>query len=262
MWKNINFENCLSYIAGYSDTEGYVKNENCFEASPHRPGQADFEEKIHPAARPSISISRMCGAGGRTVASELMEYLQLHTSADRRWTIFDKNRIEKVLEDHRLSKKIAEFMPESHKSRLAEMLEQMRGLHPPVSTIINQTVETVWNLATGGYVILVGRAANVITEKLANVYHVRLVGALENRIARIEAVYELGRTDAREFIQRQDAAKRRYMRDYFGREIDDPMLYHMIINTDKISYGNAARLIGDAVINRFKLAASPKLTTG
>jgi cytidylate kinase len=49
------------------------------------------------------------------------------------------------------------------------------------------------------------------------------------------------------------------MRDYFGREIDDPMLYHMIINTDKISYENAARLIGDAVINRFKPAGGAVL---
>ena len=91
-----------------------------------------------------------------------------------------------MLEDHQLSKRIAEFLPEDHKSLFAEMLEKMRGLHPPTTTVLKQTAETIWNLAESGHVILVGRAANVITGKLDNVFHVRLVGSLENRIARVE----------------------------------------------------------------------------
>jgi cytidylate kinase len=237
MWKNINLEKCLSHINSHTASE----------------------RNSHPAVKPSITISRMCGAGGRTVASKLVEYLQPHTPAGRCWTIFDKKLIEKALEDHNLSIRIAEFLPEDRKSLFAEVIEKMRGLHPATSVLVKQTVETVWNLAAGGYVILVGRAANVITERLDNVYHVRLVGSLENRIVRVEEVYEMGRSDAREFIRSQDAAKRHYMKEYFGREIDDPMLYHMIINTDKISYEHAARLIGDAVISRFKLAAGAGL---
>lgn len=256
MWKNINFGNCLSYINSSAASEAYVNRHPASEA--HVGGAAS--EGIHPSARPSITISRMCGAGGRTVASKLVDYLQPHTPAGHNWTIFDKNLIEKVLVDHHLSKRLAEFLPEDHKSLFAEVIEKMRGLHPPTSTIVEQTVETVWNLAEGGYVILVGRAANVITEKLPNVFHVRLVGSLEGRIARVEEVYEMGRSGAREFIKAQDLAKRRYMKDYFGREIEDPMLYHMVINTDKISYENAARLIGDAVIRRCKLAANAGLT--
>jgi cytidylate kinase len=236
MWKNISFEQCLSHI--------------------------NRQAKSGSTANPSITISRMCGAGGRTVASKLVEYLQPHTPAGRSWTIFDKKLIEQVLADHHLSKRLVEFLPEDHKSLVAELIENLRGLHPPTSTIVEQTVETIWNLAAAGQVILVGRAANVITEKLDNVYHVRLVGSLENRIARVEEVYELGRNDAREFILAQDAAKRRYMKEYFGREIDDPTLYHLIINTDKISYEQAARLIGEAVVNRFKLAANAGFKAG
>jgi cytidylate kinase len=252
MWKNINFENCLSYINRHASSEAYVGSGSATGAGPH--GFAGSEGEIHPSAKPSVTISRMCGSGGRTVASELAKYLQTHTPAGRAWTIFDKNLIAKVLEDHHLSRRIGEFLTEDGKSLLAETIEKMRGLHPPTAIMVKHTAETIWNLAASGYVILVGRAANVVTENLDNVYHVRLVGSLENRVARIEEVYEMGRADAQEFIKTQDAAKRRYLREYFGREIDDPMLYHMVINTDKISYEQAARLIGDAVINRFKLA--------
>ena len=231
MWKHINLEKCLSHITGH--TAAVVENLS--------------------SVRPSITISRMCGAGGRTVASQLAEYLQSRHPAGRAWTIFDKKLIEMVLEEHHLSKRIAEFLPEGHKSLVAEMIEKMRGLHPPTSTLVEQTAETIWQLAAGGHVILVGRAANLITERLDNVFHVRLVGSLEKRIRQVEQVYEMGRNDARKFVQAQDADKRRYMQEYFGRDIDDALHYHLIINTDEISYEHTAQLIGDAVIRHFKL---------
>jgi hypothetical protein len=37
------------------------------------------------------------------------------------------------------------------------------------------------------------------------------------------------------------------------------MLYNMIINTDKMAYVQAARLIGAAVINRVKQTPNPSL---
>jgi cytidylate kinase len=235
MWKNINLEKCLSHIHALAI-----------------PG-----DKNRPSAHPSITISRMCGAGGRTVASQLVEYLQPHTPYGYHWTIFDRNLIEKVLEDHHLSRRLAEFLPEKNQSLVAEIIEKMRGRHPPASAIVEQTVETIWKLAAGGHVILVGRAANLITEKLDNVFHVRLVGSLEKRIARVGEVFEMGPNDARAYVLAQDAAKQKYLKEYFGRDIDDPMIYHLIINTDLISYENAARMISDAVLGRFPPPAIP-----
>jgi len=235
MWKNINLEKCLSHI------EALAVSGN----------------KSRPSTRPSITLSRMCGAGGRTVASQLVEYLQPHAPSGYYWTIFDRNLIEKVLEDHHLSKRLAEFLPEKHQSLAAKMIEEMRGLHPPTSAIVEQTIETIWKLAEGGHVILVGRAANIITEKMDNVFHVRLVGSLEKRIARVEKVFEMDQNDARTYVLAQDAAKQKYLKEYFGRDIDDPMIYHMIINTDKISYENAAQMICDAVISRFPPPVPP-----
>jgi cytidylate kinase len=246
MWKNINFENVVSYINSSAASETYEKSKGAPDTFTR--SRSVSEVKIHPSARPAVTLSRMCGSRGRTVASALAEYLQSHTSSEHRWTIFDKDLIEKVLEDHHLSKRIADFLPEGHKSLFAETIERLRGLHPPTATIVKQTAETVWNLAASGYVILVGRAAAVITEKLDTVFRVRLVGSLEKRIAWVQELYEMGRTDARQFIKSQDAARRSYMKQHFDREIDDPLLYHMIINTDYVSHEMAARLIGDAVI--------------
>ena len=152
-----------------------------------------------------------------------------------------------------MSKRIAEFLPENHKSAFSDTLEGLLDLHPPISTIVKQTAETVRNLAEIGYVILVGRGANIITRRLPNVFHVRLVGSLERRMERVQEVYELGRQDAREFMHKQETGRNRYLKEHFGKNIDDPLLYHLIINTDQISYEDTARLIANAVIKRFQL---------
>ncbi len=232
MWKNINLEECLKHI----------------KAIP-------AAESTNPSApRPAITISRMCGSGGRTVASKLAEYLAPHAPCGRHWTIFDHDLIKKVLEDHSLPVRLAELLPESSKSRLGELMEKLRGKQPSASTIVEQTVETIWHLAEGGHVILVGRAANVITARLPNVFHVRLVGSPENRLERLEEVYDFDRKTALEYMKSQDAAKRHYLKKYFGADIDDAELYHLVINTDRILYDQAAKLIADAVIHWFKLS--------
>jgi hypothetical protein len=39
------------------------------------------------------------------------------------------------------------------------------------------------------------------------------------------------------------------IRKYFNADIDDPLLYHMIINTGQMGYEAAAKVIGDAVLD-------------
>lgn len=236
MWQNINLEKCLHHINSKRDSGG---------GGP-------------PEARPAITISRMCGSGGRTVASKLAEYLDPHAPYGYHWTVFDHELIKKVLAEHWLPVRLAEHLPERSQSLLGELMEKLRGQKPAASQIVEQTVETIWHLAEGGHVILVGRGANVITAKLRNVFHVRLVGSLENRIERLEEVYDFDRQEALDYLKSQDTAKRHYLKEYFGQDIDDPQLYHLMVNTDRISYGDAAKLIGDAVIHWFKMPAVPK----
>jgi cytidylate kinase len=203
---------------------------------------------------PVITISRMTGSGGRTVAAHLSEFLERKAVGQCRWTVFDKNLVEAVLQEHHLSKQIADYMPENHKSMIQDTVEEFLGLHPSSWTLVENTTRTILHLAQMGGVILVGRGANVITSKLPNAFHVRLVGSVEKRSQRVEAVYQLSPNAALEFIAKEDRGRRRYLKAHFGKDIDDPLLYDLIINTDQLSCSDAAALIGDCVIKRFKLA--------
>ncbi len=231
MWKNIGLEKCVSFIEYGS--RGKIAG-----------------EAVCP---PAITISRLTGAGGYAVASALVDYFQSTVPSRQRWTVFDQNLVEKVLEEHRLSKQVAKYMEEGHVSMVRDSIEEWMGLHPSSWTMVQKTNATILRLAQMGHVILIGRGAMVITSKLKNVFHVRLVGSLENRIEYGQRFYGLDRKKALDFIKKRDEARKRYLKDNFDVDPDNPLLYHIIINTDLVSYDQAASLIGDEVIKRFNL---------
>jgi cytidylate kinase len=239
MWKNIGYERCLSFI-------------NCQLSPGGRSGN-------DPSSHPAITISRMTGSGGRTVAAELAELLQTHAPGHCPWTVFDRNLMEKVLEDHHLPGRLARFAPENRKSLAGDVIEELLGLHPSSWTLRQQTAETVLRIARMGNVILVGRGANVITAGLDNVFHVRLVGSVPRRVLRVQEANDLSRADALKFLRNEDSGRKRYLRQHFKKDIADPLLYHLIMNTDRIESHEAALLIGEEVIRRFHLDRRPEM---
>jgi cytidylate kinase len=140
-------------------------------------------------------------------------------------------------------------MPEDRASEIEDILADVFEVHPSAETMIHQTAETMLKLAGLGNVILIGRGGTVITAKLPHVLHVRLVAPLEKRVEHAHQFYNLTKPEARKFCLGEDRSRDRYLKKYFNADINDPLLYHMIINTGLVSYDDAAKLIGDAVLN-------------
>jgi len=199
----------------------------------------------------AVTVSRQTGSGAHIVAERLATCLQAHTPKDARpWTVFDRNLVEKVLEDHNLPARLARFMPEDKVSEIADTVDELFGLHPPSWTLVRQTADTILRLVELGNVIVIGRGANVITSKLDHVFHVRLVGSLEHRAAHVQEVHHLSREAALDLISREDRGRQRYLKEHFKADIDNPLLYHLVINTDLVPYETAARIIAQAMLKR------------
>jgi hypothetical protein len=233
MNKKIAVDKCLSFI--------HAQLESVAQTAPAR-----------SQAPPSVTISRQTGAGGIPIAEDLAAYLQAHgPKCGRPWTVFDKNLVEQVMADHNLPREIARYLPEDRISKIEDMVTELLGLHPPSWTLLGQTAETILRLAELGKVILVGRGANIITAKLSNVFHVRLVGSVEARVKLVEEFYRLDSKSALRFLKKEDRARQRYFKEHFSEDIEDPLLYDLVINTDRVSYEEATRLIGDMVLRKF-----------
>jgi cytidylate kinase len=198
----------------------------------------------------TITISRQSGTGAHLVADAVARNLQSHASqgADS-WMVFDRNLLEKVLEEHHLPARLARFMPEDRISGIEDALDELFGLHPPTWTLVEKISDTILRLADLGHVILLGRGASVIAGKLPHAFHVRLVGSFEARTEFVQADRHLDKKKARELIAREDEGRRRYLKRYFHKDVDDHGLYHLEINTPLVGHETAARLIADAVLS-------------
>lgn len=192
----------------------------------------------------AITISRQAGCGAAEVAERLTERLKNHdAAAPAPWTVFDRNLIEQVLKDHNLPAHFSKHLPEDRVFEIQDVIDELFGLHPPTWTIMEYTKETILRLTRLGHVILIGRGAHMITANMPGVFHVRLIASPADRIEHAQRCYEMTLTEAREFVAREDKGRARYLKKYFEVEADDPLNYHLVINTSKVSYDAAADLI-------------------
>jgi hypothetical protein len=138
--------------------------------------------------RPTITISRETGAGATTVGNLVAEILEKREGgALGPWAVFNRNLVQKVLEDHDLPKRIEEFIIEDRKSIISDTVEDLLGLHPPTTTLVGHMIETILRLGSAGGVVLVGRGSHIITAELPNALHVRIIAPMERMLRTISS---------------------------------------------------------------------------
>jgi cytidylate kinase len=226
---NANLNSCLSYINSNSAQINIVPKPT--------------------VVRRAVTISRQAGCGAVSVAEKLANYLQEHVPvAGVKWTVFERQLMLKVLEDHKLPMCLAKIVPEDRSSFIQDTLADIFNVHPTADTMVKLVAETVLQLAEVGNVIIVGRGANIVTAKLPHVLHVRLVAELEDRIERVCQEYKKTPEAARRYCLEEDPARTRYMKTYFNTDINDPLHYHMVLNTSRITCEMAAKMIGETLL--------------
>lgn len=192
-------------------------------------GRRSSDAAAHP---PFVTLSRQAGAGAETVAHRLAALLNAKGPKDAQpWTVFDKNLISKVLEDQALPQEIAKHIREDKDTTVEALLGELLGLHPSMWTLFHHTSETVLKLARIGRCIIVGRGANVITAKLKGGLHARLIAPEPVRLAHLKKHFQIDDKAASKYLHEHDEGRRRYVKTNFDRNIDDPLLYHTVLNT-------------------------------
>ena len=166
----------------------------------------------------------------------------------------DKDLLIYALTSHHLPERLAEFLPEDRVSEIKAVIGELVGLHPPLWELEHQVAETIRQLARSGRVIFAGRAAHLVTRSFPGGFHVRLVAGKETRIKRMMALRAL-RPGGGGGPHRKDRPRpERFVRTYFGEDIDDPHTYDLVINTDRISAPAAARMVMDGLRQRLGIS--------
>jgi cytidylate kinase len=200
------------------------------------------------ACDPVVTISRQDGCNAHAIADAVVRLLRpASRTGSAPWTVFDRNLVERVLEDHRLPSRLAEFMPEDRVSAVTDSLDELFGIHPSTHLLVRRTAETIRRLAAVGNAVIIGRAANIVTADMPNALHVRLVGSIDRRIRRIAERRGSTTAAAEEEVRKTDIARRRYVEKYYHADIDDPLLHDLTINVDDFSIDEVAALVAAGV---------------
>ncbi|HTK55368.1 MAG TPA: cytidylate kinase-like family protein [Gemmatimonadales bacterium] len=196
-----------------------------------------------------VTISRQFGAGGSSVAELVAQRLG--------WSLVDNDLIDRVAARAGLTPKEVAEQEETAPGLLEKIVTALAASSQEILTpasaeslkpmeeprLVQVTEKVVEELAAQGRVVLVGRAATAVLAGTHDAIHVRLVAAKGHRIGVVAAREGIDAAAAEAAIDKTDANRARYHREYYRRDWSDPAQYHVTLNTGILGYDAAADLI-------------------
>ena len=202
---------------------------------------------IAKGTSPIVTISRQMGAMGEAIAYRTGSILTEMSHDKHPWVVVDKDLGERVIKEHHLPKRMSSFFSGEHTLSMEEHFEGIMGISVPSTTMIEEMTQTVVRLARIGQVILIGRAAHLITANFPRAMHVRIIGSFDRRVERIAKIRQCSLNQAAKEVRTMDRQRRHFASTYFHSNLDDAEHYDMIFNTDHIPVEECARVIAQVV---------------
>jgi len=204
-------------------------------------------EDLSARQLPFITISRSAGAGGHLVGYVISTEFQKQDDQELfgGWHVFDREIAELLADDPELQLSLEELQTEDYHSEFEEILTSLFAGQARQYLRYRKTFEIVRLLAMIGKVIIVGGFGACVARDLPRGLHLRLEASHPTREQRVMKKFRLSKDEAHGMIVKQDRARRKLVKSFFSREIDDPLGYDAVWNTDRVHpYEIAASAIG------------------
>jgi cytidylate kinase len=214
-----------------------------------------------------ITLARQVGSGGQSIAAALTERLGYHQ--------YGRRELRQLAQDSGLA------LPESFERFANEDAFQaagrdplahlhvsygelefdhaLRGYEPSADQepepsfldglthhrreILLSLLSVVYQLAAADNAILVGAGGQLLLAEATDVLRVKIVAPVEVRIQRLAAAYDLTLTAAREAVLHADQEQRDYNRAVLGVEWDDPLMWDLVANTERLTVDEVCTLV-------------------
>ena len=197
-----------------------------------------------------ISISRQAGSGGHEIAELVSKKLG--------YRLFNQELMTKIGKEAGITKgEVVDLTAERHHSGAATGdrafgLLQANPLaygtyEASGAGAEDRSAEVVTRVMLVAYekgdIVIEGRGSQGVLRDKPGVLHVRFVAPVEQRVEKLMKRDNIGHNEARKKVKEADQAQVYYIRRYFTVDIHDPTLYHLIINTGKLTVDAAADLV-------------------
>jgi cytidylate kinase len=107
-------------------------------------------------------------------------------------------------------------------------------------------VDVVNELAEQGDIVLAAHGASFALAGRPNILRVHVAASPETRARRLAESAELTSTEAEKQVRASDRSRADYLRRFYGIESELPTHYDLVLNTDAMSYEDAAQLVAVA----------------
>ncbi len=206
-----------------------------------------------------IAISAAYGAQGSRIAPKLAE----------RFGVPFLDRAIPVAVAERLEVPVDEVEAHDENSSSGGLLESiLRGflggdpVAPaplPPETFISEdfhraTREVLLERAAAGEAVILGRGSALALREDPRALRVRLHGPFERRVRQAMRIQRLDEQTAERAAKRLDRAHAEYARRFYGVELDDPGLYHLMVDSTALDLDACVELIAVAAVSLEQLS--------
>lgn len=203
--------------------------------------QVDQKKKYKKPIRPVITVSRLPGAGGRSLAKKLAEDLKID--------LFDSAIVEEIAKNSKVSLRIVQTLDEQDRSIFDDWIQALGENHMWSYEYLEHLTRVVGGIGAHGHAIIVGRGASYIlpTEVCLRVL---VVAPLQTRINNVIKAYGVSESEAKRRIIRTESDRKAFIRKYFNADMTDPMNYDLVINTKNFDIDAAVKVVTEAFSSR------------
>ncbi len=197
-----------------------------------------------------ITISREYGAGGSEVGSRVARALG--------WRVVDNELVERVAARAGLTPEAVAQREERVPTFIERLARALVAATPELvvppeaggtafslseEDLVRVTELVVEEVAAEGKVVLVGRAAPAVLAREREAIHVKVVAPREWRIRAAAERLGVPPDEAATVTDETDKMRARYHRQYYSRDWNDPVSYHMLLNTAALGLDGTAAVI-------------------
>ncbi len=189
-----------------------------------------------------ITLSRDAGNGGVAVAQDLAERLG--------WRVFDSEIVEYIAQRSSVHRDLISTLDESARDFVTDavmaLVNSVEHREYGTSDYREALFSTMAVIAQHGEAVILGRGGNIVLEGFKDSLRVRLIAPLPVRVARVAEELSVNAPEAEKLVRQTDRNRKTFIKQQFHRDIDDPCLYDLVINTAGMTSGEVVSLIWQA----------------
>jgi len=209
-----------------------------------------------------ITISRQFGAGGKTLGKMVSEKLG--------YTFADNDIVHLVAETANVSPTWVESVEKEAGGKMSRIVSSMvskrlvdrilkseRG-YIDEKIYLDYLVVIIAQIAEEGDVVILGRGSQYILDDHPDAHHILLIDEFDNRVKFMEENYDLTHNQAVKVVTNEDKRRLALYRRLGKTDYDQPSLYDLVLNMNRVSMKTALNLVCDLTKPSNSVVLEPK----